>query len=803
MKYKIFTILILLSSTLINAQSLSGAVVDSLKSPVPYIPLALLNAKDSSIVKGTNTDDKGAFLFEKIQPGKYLVKIVAVGYKEKFSPVYIIDTLIQINTGNLTISSSAVNLNEVSVSAIKNTIEFKGGNIIVNVEDSPLAIGNNAYDLIARLPGVMVDNENISILGKSGAKVFVNDRQLQMSGAQLISFLRSLNASSIEKIDILNNPPARYDAAGNAGIINIKTKKIKITGFSGGVNFRFSKGIYHTNTGGFALNYKGNKVTFFSNLGFDDWKVRHESNFTKTVNYNSLTTTLDQTSYQLDMGAAFNFNVGADWYINKNNTIGIKAQGLSGRALRTYSGNTNMSDNSLGYDQLLFNRPIDNPYYWGNYNINAEHLFDTNGTRLRFSADYYSPYDDVYQGVSESRFLGKNGLDTLAPQTFKTSNNIGISIIATRLDFEKKFKKDLSLEAGIKQNYQDIYSNYTFENKNNVSGDYVLDSIFTNKFSYKEMISAAYITVAKQYKKTNIQLGLRGENTNIHTSSLTNSIKYTRQYLNLFPVLSCDYNPNKDHSMSFAYNRRINRPDYNSFNPYREFLNVLNSSEGNPYLLPIFDNNFNLNYIYKGKISNFLSYSQSENPIIGYSSQNDSTKETIFRVTNLKKLNIARYNLFIRQDIKKWWTVSFLAGAYYIDYTGTFNGSNFSTRAIPWYTRLTWIFILKKDLKVEMSGFYWSPWLGGAGVFLERGGVNWAIRKSFLDKALTVSISMNDVFFTETFRSKTNFENQNWQRFEAHDSRRFNVSLNYNFGKIKAQQRQTKGNDEEKNRLGH
>jgi len=798
---KIIIAIALFGSFVIKSQILSGVIADSLQAPVPFIPLALLNAKDSSIVKGTNTNDKGYFIFENINPGKYLIKIESVGFKTIFSSQYLIDTLLETKVGTIVLQSSGVNLEEVSISVIKNPIEFKGGNIIVNVEDSPLAVGNSAYDLITRLPGVMVENDNISILGKSGVKIFINDRILQMSGAQLVAFLRGLNASSIEKIEILNNPPARYDASGGAGILNIKTKKIKITGFSGGLNHAFSQGYYNKNVSGLALNYKGHQVTFFSNFGFNEWDLKHESYFNKTVTFNSLSTDIKQKSFEIDDGKAFNFDLGADWYINKKNTIGIKAQGLYGQALRTFQGTTFLSDNSIGYNSLLFNRPIENEYYWGNYNFNAEHLFDTLGTKLRFSTDYYGPYYDIYKGAYENRFLGNSGSDTLPPQTFKTNNYIGISILASRLDFEKTFSKSLSLETGIKQSYQNIRSDYTFENKNNLTGDYTIDSVFSNKFSYKEIISAAYIHLAGQIKKINMQVGLRGENTIIQATSLTNSIKYNRQYFSLFPVLSFDYNPNQKHSMSFAYNRRINRPDYNSFNPFRSFSNLLNSSEGNPYLLPVFDNNFNFNYIFKRKISNSVSFSQSKNPIFSYPSQNDSTKETIFYATNLKRLNILRNNLWITQDIKKWWTMSFLAGAYYIDYTGKFNGLDYSTKAIPYYFRVSSFFTFKKDFKIEMSVFYWSPWLGGPNVYQHREGFSWALRKSFLNKSLSFSIGMNDVFFTENFQSKADFQNQKWEYFDAHDTRRLNVSLSYNFGKIKAQQRQTKENDEEKNRL--
>lgn len=808
-KAKVFcTFLFLLLHTFYNYSfsqcSISAKVTDSLRAPIPFITVALLK-EDSTIYKGEFTGDNGEFCFSKnINKGNYFVKISAIGYSDYYSSKITYDSSSSVKLDNIILKKNGLDLSEVSVIAVKNPIEFKGGNITVNVEDSPLAVGNNAYDLIARLPGVMVDGDNISIQGKSGVRVYINDRVQQLSGAQLINFLRGISASMIEKIEIINNPPARYDAAGGAGIINIKTKKIKITGPSGGLNYTFSQGFYNNNNGGFSFNYKGKKATFFSNTSFYEGMLHQETNMLNHVTYNGTTTTMDQKAYENDVGKYLTIDLGTDWYLNKKNTVGVKAEILPGHALRTYNGNTYMSNNSLGYDRLSYNRPTSNDWLLCNFNINAEHIFDTLGNaKLKFSTDYYGPYYDNYNANYDNRFIGLNDVDTREAQSFRTTNNTGVTILASRLDFEKKFKNDLSLETGIKQSNQDSWSDYIFENKDTLTGKYIVDSVFTNKFKYKEQISSGYISMDKQYKKFNFRIGLRGENTSIHTESLTSSIKYNRYYFNLFPNVSVDYNPNKDNSLSISYNRRINRPDYGSFNPFRSFNSILNSSEGNPYLMPVYDNNFNFNYVYKRKVSNNLSYSKLQNPIQGYITQNDSTKETVSHVVNMKQLNIIRYNFFLRQEIKPWWTLSFLAGAYYIDYNGIVNGHNYAAQAIPWYSRLTNIFIIKKNTKIEVSGFYWSPWLGGTSVFQERKGLSLAFKQSFLNNSLNLAISLNDAFFTEQFRQKADFQNQNWTLYEAHDSRRLNISINYTFGKIKAEQRDIKANDEEKGRLNH
>jgi outer membrane receptor protein involved in Fe transport len=780
--------------------AISSKVTDSLAAPVPFIAVALLKT-DSSVYKGEFTSEKGEFCFSKINKGSYRIKISAIGYADYYSELISYDSVSHLAIPSISLRKNSVALTEVSTVAMRDPIEFKGGNITVNVEDSPLAVGNSVYDLISRLPGVMVEGDNISIQGKSGVRIYINDRIQQVSGAQLTNFLRSMSASTVEKIEVINNPPAKYDAAGGAGVINIKTKRIKITGPSGGFNYTYSQGFYSTSNGSFAFNYKARKVSFFSNTSVYEGSLHNVTNMLNHVTYDNVVTTMDQKAYENDVARHMTVDLGMDWYMDRSNTIGVKAQLVPGHAARTYDGNTYMSDNSMGFERLVYNRPIINNWFYCNFNVNAEHLFDTLGTKLKFSLDYYGPYSDINKATYQNKFLDRNDAEIFFEKSFKTSNYLGVNIWVPRLDFEKTFKHDLSLESGIKYSGQGAWSNYTMEDQM-PSGVYVINKQFTNNFRYNEQISSGYVSMDKKYKKFNFRAGLRGEYTDIHTASLTNGIAYTRQYFNMFPVLSADYNPSMGHALSLSYNRRINRPDYNSFNPFRSFNNILSSSEGNPFLMPVYDNNFNFSYIYKRSVFNYFSYANEQNPIFSYTSQNDTTKEMVTHYANLKELNVIRYNFFARYDVRKWWNVSFLLGAYYVDYSGLINGLNYTTKAVPWYTRLNSNFIVRENTKIEISGFYWSPWLGSATKYLERGGFSIAVKQSFLNKNLNLSIAMNDIFFTEQFRQKADFQNQKWTLYEAHDSRRLNISISYNFGRIKAEQRDTKENDEER-RLKH
>lgn len=796
LKYTFF-IIFFFSTYQIHSQGINGKVTDSANVPVPFISIALMSSADSSIVKGVMADENGKYRFNNLRSGKYFIKISDAYHKEKLSPVFEFDSLSSLDLETFILLNNDVNLNEVSITAIKQLIEFKNGNIIVNISDSPLSVGNSVYDLLSRLPGVTVDDERIMIRGKDGVKVYFDDRLLQMSGSQLVSFLKGINSSNIENIEIISNPSAKYDASGSTGIINVKTKKVKTTGFSGALNYTYSQGFYYTNDGGISLNYKGKKILFFSSINAFQGKIRSINNFNKVISSNSIDQKLNQKAIDVYDGKYLTLNIGADWNINSKNTIGVKAQFLPGDVLLKYSGNIEIVDTTKS--NLNFNRDMPNTWIWTNYNLNAEHLFDTLGTKLRFSADYFGPYYDIYKS-DYTNMYSLNG-NVTENRYFKGNNLIDLKIFTSKLDFEKKIFHGINLEAGLKYSNQSILSDYSFKSLNNQTGIYELNNNYTNTFSYKELNAAAYFNVSKRFKKTNFQFGLRGENTNIQTNSSNKAFNITRNYFKLFPIFTLDYTKTENSYFSFAYNKRINRPDYTSFNPYRVFINEFNSSEGNPYILPEFAHNISLNHVYKNKLVNTISLSTISHPIQGYSSQNDSTSETIIGLTNLNVFNNISYTVFFTHGIKKWWNVSFNAGIYYNYFAGTINGEYFTRYVMPYSLWTSNQFLLKKDIKIELSALYLAATKEGIYSVKSRGSINVAVTKLLLKEKLSLTLAFNDILYTMPNRTYSDFQNQNWQRFEANDTRRLNFSISYNFGKIKAEQRIDNSSEEEKKRL--
>lgn len=795
-------ILLFISKFIHSQNNIGGKVIDSTQSPVPYITVALLNAADSSIVKGVNTDEKGLFEITGIRKGNYIVKISAIGFKDYISDLSLTDSISRTEIPAIQLQNGGVDLNEVSVSVMRRPIEFKGGNIIVNIDGSPLAVGNSAYDLLSRLPGVQVQDDNISINGAQGVRVMIDERVQQLAGAQLIALLKSMPGSAIDKIEVLKIPPVKYDAGGGAGMINIITKKVKITGTSGSAYANYSQGFYSRAGAGFSLNHKGKTLSLFSGFNANYNPTRYDNTFERHIPHDSVITHIYQTNYNKTVDTIYSGYLGGDWYINKKNILGFKLEVDPGYTSATRQGTIALVNNDLGYDKL--------PYYsttrinWEEYsaNLNYEHSFDTSGTKLKFVTDHFNAKTHT-RSLNDNRFEDNSGNSIIPAFVYANKNDARVFVISSKLDFEAKVKKLFSYQAGVKYSYQDMFSGFELRQQNPNTGLFERDTVFTNEFAYNEQIEAGYLNLNKEIKKFNFTLGLRVENTEVKAKSITKGTEYHRHYMGFFPVISIDYNRSDKHSFSLSYNRRVERPSYNSYNPFRWFFsNILVSNQGNPYLLPQYNNGFNLSHSYRGTITNSLHYSFLENSLMGYSIQNDSAKQTIWSTTNFNNFQIFTYSLNSYADLYKWWNLTFNLWLNYFDYNGQLNGSLYKVSNFNYGAWLSNQFILPADFKLEVSAFYLGPWLGGVYHTQPRGALNIGLKRSFLKGKWDVSISANDVLYTLPVQNKVKFQDQDYQTRDLADTRRFNIGVTYNFGKIKVDQRQRSAGEDEKRRMG-
>ncbi len=776
--------------------------MDTTGKNFPFVSIALLNAADTSQVKGTISDEDGKYEFSKIKSGNYILKYFSVGYSEQYSPQITVDSTSQLIIPSIILKAGSVNLNEVSVTSFKKVIEFKNGMTVLNVENSIMAAGNTVLDVLKRIPGVTVDNKNnISISGKQGVRIMMDGRMQQFSMEQIVSMLSAMTADQVSKIEVMKSPPVKYDAEGNAGIINIVTKKVNTKGYSGSVSYnpgmgqRFGNSMYAT------LNFKSNKLTVFSNINpmYKTFYDRYD--YHKNVTYLDRTTIFDHTGDHENLRKYISGKIGADYMLTKKTTVGMSVANTINNTDAVEHGYVAIN----GYDDLGFDHYkyiTDDKSTWSNpaYNFNAEHKFDTLGTNLSLLIDYAN-FDSKSDRKSESVFLKNDDSYAKPPQAYQSNNNTRISIFTQKLDFQTYIKPSWLMEVGGKTTFVNNNADFLFEREDTLTGIFKTDTSFTNLYRYKENLIAGYLNFRKEFKKGSVGLGVRVENTEITGHNITNGFQLTKRYLNFFPNLSFDYELNKKQSIQLNYNRRLERPDYSQLNPFKHFEDQYAVGAGNPYLNPQYSDNFDVVHTYNEWITNSVGYAHFTSVFSEVSFQNDSTKVTTFTLVNLNKVEYLYYNLFLQKQLKPWWNVEFSLNVFYISNKSKIGGIALNTDMVSSNIYFNNDFILPKDFKIQLTAHYNSPSKYGPSYNKANGSCDFGIKKSMLKDKFNIMFQFLDMFYTDISRSKYDFGNQYYTFNSRPDTRRFRLTLSYKFGKMNIRVNEKHSNEQENGRL--
>jgi iron complex outermembrane receptor protein len=783
-----------------------GKLLNNEKEAIPFATIALLKAIDSSIVKGNITTDKGEYEFEKVQVGKYLIKAMVVGMEKTVSkPFEINNTQKEVVLEDIVVQKSGVDLQAVDIVAIKPLVEFKNGNITLNVENSTLAAGNSVYDLLKRAPGVTIDNNNnISIQGKKGVKIMIDGRMQQLSPDQLANMLQSMSAEGISSIEIMKNPSVKYDAEGTAGIIQIKTKKAKLIGFNGNVNAGISRGEFWSGNAGFALNYKAEKFAITSNFNAIQRNRLTTVLLNRRIKTSGEDLIFDQKSVETKQNQANDYKLGVDWFVNNKTTIGLVWDGGTGSPNESGKNITNiLGNNTVGFNYLEALSTVKNSWNNNNININALHKLDTLGAEMDASFNYTKYQEKGNNSYGNYFYDASNNLvSNLFPNVYKNTIHSDINMFIGALNFKKPLAKKTTIETGLKYSGVNTNNDFLFERKDTSSNNYYNDINYSNNFLYLENVAAGYFNYQKGFKKLSMQLGLRGEYTHATGFNKTINSKIIREYFQLFPNISFDYKASEKHAIQFSYNRRINRPDYFQLNPFKYYIDQYTANQGNPFLNPETSHNLTLTHSFMGALYNTLSYSRTENSIMELISQNDNTKETTQISKNINSVNQFAYNLFAYVPIKKIYVAQLDFSAWYQSFEGNVNGVNFNFGKPSFQVSLTNEFILPKEFSVEFSGQYTGALQYGIMQLKPQGSVDIGIKKILCKNKLTLKLNASDLFYTNITRVASTFDNQNFTFKQYADTRRVRFTITYNFGNTKLKfEQHNKGNEAENNRL--
>ncbi|MES2520747.1 MAG: outer membrane beta-barrel family protein [Bacteroidota bacterium] len=813
--------LISLNSFKTNAQGkISGQITDEKSKIVEFANVTLLKAKDSTLVKGALSDLNGSFEFEKIPAGDYLVNISQLGYKKFYTPKFTINPEnLTIKLSNLVLAEDSKQLAEVQVVAKKPFIEQQIDKTVLNVENSIVSAGNTALEVLEKAPGVTVDKDgNISLKGKQNVMVMMDGKPTYMSSSDLANLLRNMQSSQLDKIEIMTNPPAKYDAAGNAGVINIKMKKNQNMGLNGsatvGVGYGFYKSLPKENAS-LNLNYRQGKLNLFGNFSANTRKSFQINEISRKFYENGkVVSGFNQVVNNDRQNSSASYKIGADYFINSKNTIGVLFNGMNGDWNETIDNKALITNSLAQLDTTSqTNGIIANN--WGNYstNINFKHIIDSTGREFTIDADYarYNANNNMQYRTSKYDIL--NILRQTRNEDGMTASKI--NIYSVKSDLVYPINKTSKFEVGVKSSYVNSNNDMQFVFLIGDNNNRVLDPSRTRDFLYKENINAGYINYSKEIKKLSIQLGLRVENTNGQGTLLGKEL-LNRHYTNFFPSVFLREKLSAKHQLGFSYSRRIDRPSYEDLNPFLFFLDPYTFERGNELLQPQYTDAVEVSHTFMDAITTTINYSRTRDVMTSILEQNNALK-----ITNVTKINIGYVDNFgiafsVPIPITKWWFSNTYFNLYNNHYVGnipktTINSDGTSTtifqpldaRATTYQANMTHQFTLPKKFSLELSGWYQSPFIEGQLTGKPMGAVSFGIQKKLMKDKATLKLNVNDVFWSNKFRGNFAFNDIDVQIANQWESRVARVTFTYRFGNNKvaaARQRQT-GLEAEKGRV--
>lgn len=694
--------------------------------------------------------------------------------------------------------NSARTLGQVQVKSKRTFVEVQVDKTILNVQADMLATSGSVFEILQRAPGVSITNdETISLSGKQGVNVFIDGRPSQLSGKDLADYLKALPGITVDKIEIITNPSSRYDAQGNAGIINIRMKKTVIRGANGNISSSYTQGVHGNINAAGMFNYRKNKWNLFANTAARKWRQNTAGSISRIVNSNGAVKAFNNSTTDEDASSSINFTTGADLYLNTRSTMGLLVKGNVYKSALYTPGVTLIQSNYITDSSLSTVNDNGERKQVYNYNLNYKYR-DSLGLELNIDADHTS-FTDKKIGRVSTVFRDKLN----QPYQYRFNDQqvaARILIYSLKADFSKAYKKTgARIEAGIKVN--------TIRTANDLQAFVQDGSILrndtgrTNRFEYTENMYAAYCSFTQQKGKWEYQFGLRGEMSGIkgNSTSLTNRVTGypDTAYFNLFPTAFVRYHPNENHSIGLTAGRRINRPSYQDLNPFEYIFDNYSRERGNPYLLPEFSYNAALDYSYRGALHIAAGCNYTSNTFLSVSTQKGDITEASQYNTGINRR--VYLNAGLSWPVTKWWDSYSNISPFYNDYRGNTPAGILrnSSWGMSWYSSHT--FSLPQQFKIQLSswgnvatweGMYRNSWLGS---------VDAACSKNLRHDRLNIRLAVTDIFNTQRWKQAVAFGNINFDYLRKWESRTIRIQLALKLGKTNYQKRDRETGAEDAN----
>jgi hypothetical protein len=690
----------LFTLTICSAQNLTGTVTDQNKEPTPFANVLLFNASDSSLVKAEVTDTTGGFSFNNSSDQLVFIEIQMIGLATFYSEPFMGGKEFK----SIVLAPSANQLGEVTIKVQKPMFETTGRGMIVNVASSPILSSGNTQEVLEKIPGMIVNQDgSLSLKGKHNLVIYMDGKRTFMSQKDLMIFLQNTPASEIEKIEVFETPPAKYDAAGNAGIINVVRKKGKNLGFNGNVGGRAGYGNWHKSGIWMRGNYRNKKANIYGNSWLFNSKYGHKSTRDMLMNIDGDTSSFyNEGSIEIHP-KGWGTRAGVDYFLNDKNTIGYIAM--------VYDGQSYVEEPSFvevtgpaesNYDLIDANKKSNHYWHGQSHNINFTRDIES-GEALILDANFVKRSS----GFDASTLNEYQRKDTsLTPYYFQQNGNTAATIGVVKLDYEKAILDDWAFEVGAKASWVDTRN--IFAVHTGTSGhDATFDTNFSNDFNYFESIYAAYGTwIEKLNDRWNFDAGLRVEHTQSTGYSPTVDSLFVRKYTSLFPNLALSYKIPEKFSLALSGTRRVRRPSYHQLNPFTSQTNQLKFSKGNPYLQPQYTEVLNFSWGLRDKIFFTWSASQTLGEMAEVIEQIESEERQIHTIQNLDNSYNFNFNSSIPLKPFEWWTMNYNFTLYHNRLNSKLEFGDVGYEITTFSINVLQQFELPQDFKIEFRGYY-------------------------------------------------------------------------------------------------
>ncbi|APS38155.1 outer membrane beta-barrel family protein [Salegentibacter sp. T436] len=791
------TLLFLFTNSLIAQHTIQGKLVTETNEPIAFANVILLNAEDStSVYKGTISEDNGEFLFEEIASNDYLLKVSFVGYEEYLQQISVnSDKKIR----KITLKEGASNLEEVTINARKPKITRSIDRITFDVENSTLSSGSS-WDILRQTPGVIIAQGQLQVRNSS-VTVYINDRKVQLTADELQTLLQSYSAENIKSIEVITNPPARYEAEGGA-ILNINTTSAISPGYKGSLEGAYTQGIVPKYQFGTSHYWKGDKLNVFANYTFSPRKeIKRDDSYINFSPNEEFGQRWESDFERVTRSQAHNANVILDYDFDEKNKLSFssnlffspdKTFDNSVRTDITTQGNTAfsnfMTDSEVGTDEhnigldLTYTHKLENG---GSFSAAAHYTRFNQERDQKVATNYFDSAGENVQNIN-----------------FNTSSGQNIEIFTGQLDFNSSLG-EMSFDAGAK--VSNINSNSGINFSNAESLDDLYDNL-SDDFYYDETVSAVYINTSRDWEKWSAQVGLRGEYTDLLGVSLSTNQRNRQEYFELFPTAYLQYRASDNHSFTLDYSRRIERPRYESLNPFRYFLNENDFNAGNPNLRAAISNNINLNYTLLGQYFFDVYYRDNGRSPASLAFQ-DNQNLTIRRLqANLLESKSYGLDILHGRSITGWWYAQLYASLFHEENTFLAvesNNAEVTNEIDAVFGQLYNSFTLSKDgtFSGNLSFTYVSDYITGSYNFDPFSTLSLGVRKTLWNNRAELSLNINDIFNNTNTRLTSQYLNQDNSYFAQEEMRYVRVGFKYNFGNFRLEDNQRSIDAVERNRL--